>query len=61
MRSKQVGFRVMLGKRHRSFISVFVNEHRRNAPPWGPPRIPECMDAPDPVSVRLHNQKDTIP
>ena len=24
-------------------LSVFVNEHRRKAPTWGPPRIPECM------------------
>src|ERR1051326_5340981 len=29
-------------------LSVSVNEHRRKAPTWGPPRIPECMEAPDP-------------
>ena len=29
-------------------ISVSVNEHRRKAPTWGPPRIPECMYSPDP-------------
>lgn len=29
-------------------ISVSVNEHRRKAPTWGPPRIPECMSSPDP-------------
>jgi len=31
-----------------SLISVFVNEHRRKAPTWGPPRIPECMSSPGP-------------
>lgn len=29
-------------------ISDFVNEHRRKAPTWGSPRIPECMYSPDP-------------
>lgn len=29
-------------------ISVSVNEHRRKAPTWGSPRIPECMYLPDP-------------
>ena len=39
----QVGLREMLGKYAWSLISVFVNEHRRKAPTWGPLRIPECM------------------
>jgi hypothetical protein len=38
-----VDLREMLGKRHWSFISVFAHEHRRKAPTWGKPRIPECM------------------
>ncbi len=37
------GLREMLAKHVWSLISVLVNEHRRKAPTWGPPRIPECM------------------
>ena len=29
-------------------ISALANEHRRKAPTWGSPRIPECMYSPDP-------------
>src|ERR1700722_12127098 len=37
------GLREMLEDCTWSSISVSVNEHRRKAPTWGPPRIPECM------------------
>ena len=46
--NQQVGLREMLVDDDWSFISVSVNEHRRKAPTWGPPRIPECMYSPDP-------------
>src|SRR5579872_550326 len=39
----QVGLREMLVDYAWSLISASVNEHRRKAPTWGPPRIPECM------------------
>src|ERR1017187_7899158 len=39
----QVGFREMLVDCIRSHSPFPLNEHRRKAPTWGPPRIPECM------------------
>ena len=39
----QVGFREMLVDCNRSHSPFPLNEHRRKAPTWGPPRIPECM------------------
>jgi len=46
--NQQVGLREMLEDYAWRSVSVFANEHRRKAPTWGPPRIPECMEAPDP-------------
>jgi hypothetical protein len=43
MLNQQVGFREMLVNHVLESLSVFVNEHRRKAPTWGSPRIPECM------------------
>src|ERR1700752_2444088 len=41
--NQQVGFREVLVKLRRITSPYLANEHRRKAPTWGPPRIPECM------------------
>src|SRR3989454_10062602 len=55
----------MLAK-HAGVVSVFVNEHRRKAPTWGSPRIPECMYSPDPfpsaciTKAKMNNQTHPV-
>jgi hypothetical protein len=43
MLNQQAGLREMLVDYAWRLISVSVSGHRRKAPTWGPPRIPECM------------------
>jgi hypothetical protein len=43
MLNQQLDLREMLVNHVLESLSVLVNEHRRKAPTWGPPRIPECM------------------
>jgi hypothetical protein len=40
---QQMGFRETLEDSAWSNSPYSVNERRRKAPTWGPPRIPECM------------------
>ena len=55
--NQQAALREMLVDEPWSLISVSVNEHRRKAPTWGLPRIPECMSAPDPFPSACTTKK----